>query len=243
MVQAAIIIVAVYVARERGQPMTHDPTGTAAGDGPPSASSVRAAPGAERLAALLQRQGARRPAASLVVVAWLTFPDFGSVDNLRDIALQGSFLAVIALGMTFVIITGGIDLSVGSVFALGGVLAACGSQYGFAARRCCCRSWSAAGSGCSTACWSRGTGWRRSSSRWPRCCSPAGCCSPSPTRARPPTWCPRLSLRRARAGQRLGLGYPVWIALVLFVLGGLVLRRTRSARPCSPSAAARTPPR
>ena len=33
--------------------------------------------------------------------------------------------------MTFVIITGGIDLSVGSLYALGGVLAAWGSQYGF----------------------------------------------------------------------------------------------------------------
>ena len=44
--------------------------------------------------------------------------------------LQGSFLAVIALGMTFVIISGGIDLSVGSNYALGGVLAAYGAQYG-----------------------------------------------------------------------------------------------------------------
>ena len=35
-------------------------------------------------------------------------------------AVSSAFLAVVALGMTFVIITGGIDLSVGSVFALGG---------------------------------------------------------------------------------------------------------------------------
>ena len=47
---------------------------------------------------------------------------------------SSSFLAIVALGMTFVIITGGIDLSVGSVFALGGVLAAWGSQYGIARR-------------------------------------------------------------------------------------------------------------
>jgi ribose transport system permease protein len=69
----------------------------------------------------------------VVAVSWLVFPRFGSLDNLRDLALQGSFLAVIALGMTFVIITGGIDLSVGSVYALGGVLAAWASQYGFLA--------------------------------------------------------------------------------------------------------------
>ena len=52
---------------------------------------------------------------------------------MRDLALQGSFLAVIAIGMTFVIITGGIDLSVGSLYALGGVLAAYGSQWGYLA--------------------------------------------------------------------------------------------------------------
>ncbi|RAS71009.1 monosaccharide ABC transporter membrane protein (CUT2 family) [Lentzea atacamensis] len=80
---------------------------------------------------VLQRQGAAVALTVMVVVSWLTFPRFGSLDNLRDLALQGSFLAVIALGMTFVIITGGIDLSVGSLYALGGVLAAWGSQHGF----------------------------------------------------------------------------------------------------------------
>jgi ribose transport system permease protein len=79
----------------------------------------------------LQRQGATVALVLMVVVAWITFPRFGSPDNLRDMALQSAFLAVIALGMTFVIITGGIDLSVGSVYALGGVLAAYGSQWGF----------------------------------------------------------------------------------------------------------------
>ncbi|WP_045313457.1 ABC transporter permease [Lentzea aerocolonigenes] len=80
---------------------------------------------------VLQRQGAAVALILMVAVSWLVFPRFGSLDNLRDLALQGSFLAVIALGMTFVIITGGIDLSVGSLYALGGVLAAWGSQYGF----------------------------------------------------------------------------------------------------------------
>ncbi|HEX6346450.1 ABC transporter permease, partial [Umezawaea sp.] len=80
---------------------------------------------------VLQRQGAAIALVLVVVVAWFSFPRFGSLDNLRDLALQSSFLAVIALGMTFVIITGGIDLSVGSLYALGGVLAAWGSQYGF----------------------------------------------------------------------------------------------------------------
>ncbi|WP_408610575.1 ABC transporter permease [Lentzea terrae] len=82
-------------------------------------------------AKVLQRQGAAVALVLMVAVSWLVFPRFGSLDNVRDLALQGSFLAVIALGMTFVIITGGIDLSVGSLYALGGVLAAWGSQHGF----------------------------------------------------------------------------------------------------------------
>ena len=82
---------------------------------------------------VLQRQGAAIALVLMVVVAWVSFPRFGSLDNVRDIALQSSFLAIVALGMTFVIITGGIDLSVGSVYALGGVLAAYGSQGGFLA--------------------------------------------------------------------------------------------------------------
>jgi ribose transport system permease protein len=53
--------------------------------------------------------------------------------NLGNIALDSSYLVLIAVGMTFVIISGGIDLSVGSVFALSGVLAAYGAQWGSAA--------------------------------------------------------------------------------------------------------------
>ena len=44
--------------------------------------------------------------------------------NLIQVALQASINAVIAVGMTFVITSGGIDLSVGSIVALCGVLAA-----------------------------------------------------------------------------------------------------------------------
>ncbi|MGW7538392.1 ABC transporter permease [Amycolatopsis sp. NPDC054798] len=95
--------------------------------------ATTAAPPSERgaaFAAVLQRQGAAVVLVLGVAAAWFAFPRFGSADNLRDLALQSSFLAVIALGMTFVIISGGIDLSVGSVYALGGVLAAYGSRYG-----------------------------------------------------------------------------------------------------------------
>src|ERR671934_1202832 len=46
---------------------------------------------------------------------------FLTLANLLDVARRVSVINIIALGMTFVIITGGIDLSVGSIVALGGV--------------------------------------------------------------------------------------------------------------------------
>lgn len=49
------------------------------------------------------------------------WPDFLKRDNLLNIANQISVIAIVAIGMTFVIITAGIDLSVGSLIALSAV--------------------------------------------------------------------------------------------------------------------------
>ncbi|AXI70151.1 ABC transporter permease [Streptomyces sp. KAI-26] len=80
---------------------------------------------------LLQRQGVLAVLLTVILIASFVYPTFASLDNARGVTVQASFLAIVALGMTLVIITGGIDLSVGSVFALGGVLAAWASQWGF----------------------------------------------------------------------------------------------------------------
>jgi ribose transport system permease protein len=56
--------------------------------------------------------------------------DFLTASNLLNVALQTSIIAIVAIGMTFTILTAGIDLSVGSVMALSGALAA-----GLAVRR------------------------------------------------------------------------------------------------------------
>lgn len=56
----------------------------------------------------------------------LLSPHFATVDNLLNVTLQTSITAIIAVGMTFVILTAGIDLSVGSVVALAGVLTTIG---------------------------------------------------------------------------------------------------------------------
>ncbi|MFA6544497.1 MAG: ABC transporter permease [Limisphaerales bacterium] len=52
------------------------------------------------------------------------WPNFLKRDNLFNIANQIAVIAIVAIGMTMVIITGGIDLSVGSLIALAAVLAA-----------------------------------------------------------------------------------------------------------------------
>jgi ribose transport system permease protein len=49
---------------------------------------------------------------------------FASVTNLRNVAIDASVLLVLATGATFVIITAGIDLSVGSVLVFSGVVSA-----------------------------------------------------------------------------------------------------------------------
>ncbi len=49
-------------------------------------------------------------------------PKFLSVGNLKNVIIQASINATLACGMTFVIISGGIDLSVGSVLAFAGVV-------------------------------------------------------------------------------------------------------------------------
>lgn len=50
-------------------------------------------------------------------------PNFLTVDNLLNVARQISIIGIVAVGMTLVIVTSGIDLSVGSVVALAGVTA------------------------------------------------------------------------------------------------------------------------
>jgi ribose transport system permease protein len=58
----------------------------------------------------------------LSAVLWALSPHFLTVSNLLNIAQQTSINAVVAVGMTFVIVSGGIDLSVGSIVALSGVV-------------------------------------------------------------------------------------------------------------------------
>ena len=63
--------------------------------------------------------------ALLVLIAWMTMiePTFGTVENSANMMRNFAPFGIMALGMTVVIITGGIDLSVGSVMGLVAIVA------------------------------------------------------------------------------------------------------------------------
>ncbi|WP_447946516.1 ABC transporter permease [Microbacterium lacticum] len=60
----------------------------------------------------------------VVVLVAVFVPAFFQPNNLLNVGRQSAIVGVIAIGMTFVILTGGIDLSVGSILALSGVTTA-----------------------------------------------------------------------------------------------------------------------
>jgi ribose transport system permease protein len=61
---------------------------------------------------------------ALFIVASIIAPEFLSTQNLANLLQQSSLIGIVAVGMTLVILTAGIDLSVGSVAALAGMLVA-----------------------------------------------------------------------------------------------------------------------
>ncbi|UBU11087.1 galactofuranose ABC transporter, permease protein YjfF [Nonomuraea gerenzanensis] len=62
--------------------------------------------------------------AAMFVVGGIRYEGFASGQVLLNVFIDNAFLLVVAIGMTFVILTGGIDLSVGSVVALSTMISA-----------------------------------------------------------------------------------------------------------------------
>ena len=58
----------------------------------------------------------------LCIALWIATPHFMTASNLLNVVEQSTVIGVLAAGMTFVILTGGIDLSVGSLVALSGIV-------------------------------------------------------------------------------------------------------------------------
>lgn len=73
---------------------------------------------------ILQRMGPLVGLILIVVILSVMSSDFLTVGNVFNVLRQVSINALIAFGMTFVILTGGIDLSVGSIIALSSAFAA-----------------------------------------------------------------------------------------------------------------------
>jgi ribose transport system permease protein len=73
--------------------------------------------------------------ALMVIALSLASPNFLTVDNTLNVLRQISINLCLSLGMTLVILSGGIDLSVGSVLALAGAVAAGLLKNGFALPR------------------------------------------------------------------------------------------------------------
>ncbi|WP_308257945.1 galactofuranose ABC transporter, permease protein YjfF [Pseudonocardia lacus] len=70
---------------------------------------------------------------ALFAVGSLRYRKFASGQVMLNLLIDNSFLIVLAVGMTFVILTGGIDLSVGSVVALTTMVTASGLRAGWSA--------------------------------------------------------------------------------------------------------------
>ena len=88
---------------------------------PPVLTKTTAEPQAGQSAKLVQRIQDLGPLLGLVllcIAGWALNPDFATADNVLNVLTRTAFIGIIAVGMTFVIISGGIDLSVGSMAAL-----------------------------------------------------------------------------------------------------------------------------
>jgi ribose/xylose/arabinose/galactoside ABC-type transport system permease subunit len=79
---------------------------------------------------LISSQGVLIALALLILFGWLRYDHFLGLFNISSVLRYNSMFALVALGMCFVIMTGGIDLSVGSTAALGSVVSALLSPYG-----------------------------------------------------------------------------------------------------------------
>ena len=89
--------------------------------GPPPPEMGGVTPRSRRAAKIALRYGMVWALIVLVIVSVYVYPTFLTVANLRNMWSQNAALGIISVGMTLVIIGGGFDLSVGSIYGLGAV--------------------------------------------------------------------------------------------------------------------------
>jgi ribose/xylose/arabinose/galactoside ABC-type transport system permease subunit len=96
----------------------------------PRAATGRVPALRDKVASLLLRQGAVVALIAVCIFGVIRYAPFATPENLLNVLRQNSMLGLVALGMTMVILTAGIDLSVGGVLAVAGVAAAMLSPHG-----------------------------------------------------------------------------------------------------------------
>jgi len=95
------------------------------------AGSTRGRVARARFASLVQRHGALVVLALVLIFSFIRYEEFRDPNFiLVNLLRQNTMLGFVALGMTFVILTGGIDLSVGALAVVAGVTAATLSEHG-----------------------------------------------------------------------------------------------------------------
>lgn len=81
---------------------------------------------------LIQKHGALFALILLCLMAAARYDAFATPENLLNVLRQNSIVGLVAIGMTFVIMSGGVDLSVGALLAVGGVLTGALAPWGSA---------------------------------------------------------------------------------------------------------------
>ena len=100
-------------------------------------AEAEARPASQGLLAPLRRLARRRETtlagliAALAIAVALGVPGFATWDNARDVLLNNAILLVGALGMTVVIVAGGIDISIGAILGLAATAAALADTAGW----------------------------------------------------------------------------------------------------------------
>ena len=97
---------------------------------PPGVAPPGARSRAARIASLVQHQGALIALVIACAFGFARYAAFLTPENLLNVLRQNSMIGFVALGMTFVILTAGIDLSVGALLAVAGIVAATLSPQG-----------------------------------------------------------------------------------------------------------------
>ena len=91
---------------------------------PPAEGKIMRSSALSKSAEIIRRLSVLGILLLICLVFALGSEEFLTASNFINVALQTSIIAIVAIGMSFVIFTAGIDLSVGSVMALSGALAA-----------------------------------------------------------------------------------------------------------------------